>query len=81
MGLVISLKVIYQVKNPKHISTNILDLTPVDIGCEINLTFLEYYILPTLKKAHPCNSSLDILPSIQHDPVITFIPLVKTRPN
>lgn len=38
-GLSISLKVINQVEDPKYILTNILNLTPVDTGCETNLTF------------------------------------------
>lgn len=39
MCLVISLKVINEVKDLKHIVTNILDLTTVGFRCETNLTF------------------------------------------
>lgn len=54
-GLVISLKVINHVEHHKHIPTNILGLSMVGIGCEINLTFKGYYISPTLRKFHHQN--------------------------
>lgn len=39
MGLIIFLKIINQIKDLKHTSTDIFNFTPIIIECETKLTF------------------------------------------
>lgn len=48
MGLVIASKVSNQVKDFKYIITNILNITLVVIGCEINLTLGNFTVVVAL---------------------------------